>query len=92
MGRQNLSSLIANRYTVNRGGLAVVPAALVLTLTLPLERYDVRGVEFPLFQSAITRISGRRAISKDSYNFALKLARATIGPDLACIFLSPDVT
>ncbi len=54
MGRQNLSSLITNRYSVNRGGPAVVPAALVLTLTLPLERYDVRGVEFPLFQSAIT--------------------------------------
>src|ERR1700688_3975772 len=49
MAPQNLSSLNANLSATKRFGLAVVSVALALGLPLPLERYDFRGVEFPLF-------------------------------------------
>ena len=49
MAPQNLSSLNANLSATKRYGLAVVSVALALGLALPLERYDFRGVEFPLF-------------------------------------------
>ena len=49
MALQNLSSLNANLSATKRYGLVVVSVALALRLALPLERYDFRGVEFPLF-------------------------------------------
>jgi Domain of unknown function (DUF4118) len=53
MARQNLSSLNANLSATKRYGLAVISVALALELALPLERYDFRRVEFPLFLFAI---------------------------------------
>jgi K+-sensing histidine kinase KdpD len=53
MAPQNLSSLKSELSATKRYGLAVVSVALALGLALPLERYDFRGVEFPLFLFAI---------------------------------------
>jgi PAS domain S-box-containing protein len=50
---QNLSSLNAKLSATKRYGLAVVSVALALGLALLLERFDFRGVEFPLFLFAI---------------------------------------
>jgi PAS domain S-box-containing protein len=53
MAPQNLSSLKAKLPATKRYGLAILSVALALGLALPLEHYDFRGVEFPLFLFAI---------------------------------------
>jgi len=53
MALRNLSSLNAKLPATKRYGLAVVSVSLALGLALPLERYEFRGVEFPLFLFAI---------------------------------------
>jgi len=53
MAPRNLSSLNAKLPATKRYGLAVVSVSLALGLALPLERYEFRGVEFPLFLFAI---------------------------------------
>ena len=46
-------SLLKDLPLIQRYGLAIVSVALALGSALPLERYDFRGVEFPLFLFAI---------------------------------------
>ena len=86
MTPRNLSSLNSMLSATKRYGLAVVSVALALGLALPLERYDFRGVEFPLFLFAIAlTVWYAGARSWDCCSCALELTRTTIGPDLQCI-------